>query len=228
MSWARRRRGPAARPGAGRPGWVLVALPAYALFTSVYSWGPSVLPAPGALGWKALAALAETGTAALPPGRVRPASGGAVALMLSLLEGTRAARFIPSPIALAVAFLVPATISGAVALGSLVWLILYRRPPADAERIASSAAAGDRGGIDHGAAGGRVDRAGGVEPGGRLACHPQLAREGYCSRVAGPARGKARRQGWSMAAARFMSLSQAARQALRASSVFPSERRHSA
>ena len=121
---------------------VLVALPAYALFTSVHKLGGSVLPAPGALGWKALAALAETGTAALPAW-AGPACALAalVALTLTLIEGTRAARFAPSPIALAVAFLVPATTGITIALGALILVIVRRRSSA-AEPSASSLAAG--------------------------------------------------------------------------------------
>jgi uncharacterized oligopeptide transporter (OPT) family protein len=121
---------------------VLVALPAYALFTSVHQLGDSVLPAPGALGWKALAALAETGTAALPA-FAAPACvlAALVALALTLIEGTRAARFVPSPVALAVAFLVPATTGITIALGALILVIVRRRSSA-AEPSASSLAAG--------------------------------------------------------------------------------------
>jgi uncharacterized oligopeptide transporter (OPT) family protein len=122
---------------------LLVSIPAYSLMKNLYGIGTERLPAPGALPWKALAELAESGAAALPPGAGLACLWAAgIGVLLSLLERTRAARFIPSPMALAVAFMIPATISGAIALGSVVWLVLYRRPPADAERIASSTAAG--------------------------------------------------------------------------------------
>jgi uncharacterized oligopeptide transporter (OPT) family protein len=109
---------------------VLVALPAYALFTSVHPLGGSALPAPGALGWKALAALGHTGAAALPPGAALAAGAGvALALLLGLLGRTRIGRVLPSPTALAVAFLVPATTGAALATGGLLLMVLRRRWP---------------------------------------------------------------------------------------------------
>jgi uncharacterized oligopeptide transporter (OPT) family protein len=121
---------------------VLVALPAYALFKSVHRLGDAVLPAPGALGWKALATLAETGTAAMPRWTVVACGSAAAAgVALALLERTRWARFVPSPIALGVAFLVPATTGFTIAVGSLS-LLVVRRHSASAEPLASSMAAG--------------------------------------------------------------------------------------
>ena len=121
---------------------VLVALPAYALFTSVHPLGGSALPAPGALGWKALAALGHTGAAALPPGAgIAAGAGVALALLLGLLGRTRIGRVLPSPTALAVAFLVPATTGAALATGGLLLVVLRRRWPAT-EPLASPLAAG--------------------------------------------------------------------------------------
>ena len=122
---------------------VLIALPAYQLIKSAFGIGTEFLPAPGALGWKALAQVAETGTAALPRwAGLACAVAAAVGILLGLLERTRAARFTPSPVALAAAFLIPATTSVTIALGAVVWLLLSRRDPARAERFAASAAAG--------------------------------------------------------------------------------------
>jgi uncharacterized oligopeptide transporter (OPT) family protein len=121
---------------------VLVAMPVYALFTSVHPLGGSALPAPGALGWKALATLGQTGIAAMPPGAALAAGAGvAVALLLALLGRTRLSRFLPSPVALAVAFLVPGTTGAALAAGGLLVMILQRRWPASAP-LASPLAAG--------------------------------------------------------------------------------------
>ncbi len=122
---------------------LIVALPAYVLIKRAYGLGSAVLPAPGALGWKALAELSENGTAALPGGAgLACAVAAALGIVLSLLERTRAGRFVPSPFALAAAFLLPATTSVTIALGGLLWLALSRRNPAGAERYAASAAAG--------------------------------------------------------------------------------------
>jgi uncharacterized oligopeptide transporter (OPT) family protein len=122
---------------------LLVALPAYALVRAAHGIGTQQLPAPGALGWKALAELSQNGTAALPPwAGAACLVAAALGVLLSLLERTRIARFVPSPVAMAAAFLIPATTSATIALGALLWLLLSRRDPAQAERFASSAAAG--------------------------------------------------------------------------------------
>ena len=120
----------------------MVALPVYALFTSAHRLGGTSLPAPGALGWKALAVLAETGTAALPSGTGWACAAAAVlGAALALLERTRAAPLVPSPTALGVAFLLPATTSVTIAIGSML-LLLVRRRGAAGEPLAASMAAG--------------------------------------------------------------------------------------
>jgi uncharacterized oligopeptide transporter (OPT) family protein len=122
---------------------LLVSLPAYALLKKAYGIGTEQLPAPGALPWKALATLAETGTAAMPRWAA-PACLVAIAagIILALLERTRIARYVPSPIALAASFLIPAMTSVAIAIGAIVWLLLSRKTPSTAERFATSTAAG--------------------------------------------------------------------------------------
>ena len=65
----------------------------------------------------------------------------AAGVVLALLERPGPARFLPSPIALAVAFLVPATTSATIALGALI-LVVARRRSAAAETAASPLAAG--------------------------------------------------------------------------------------
>jgi len=122
---------------------LIVGLPAYALVRAAHGIGTEHLPAPGALGWKALAELSENGTAALPAWAGQACLWAAVVgVVLALLERTRVARFVPSPVAMAAAFLIPATTSATIAIGALLWLLLSRRNPAAAERFASSAAAG--------------------------------------------------------------------------------------
>jgi uncharacterized oligopeptide transporter (OPT) family protein len=122
---------------------VLVALPAYTFLRSVHGIGTEVLPAPSARSWKAMADLAERGAAGFPPwAGLACAIGAAIGVVLALLERTKASRFIPSPVALAVAFLVPGTTGATIALGALAWIVLERRNPSAAERFASSLAAG--------------------------------------------------------------------------------------
>jgi uncharacterized oligopeptide transporter (OPT) family protein len=121
---------------------LFVAMPAYAFLRSAHGLGGATLPAPGALGWKALAALAENGSAAVPPwAGLACLVAGALGVALTLLEKTRVGRFVPSPVALAAAFLVPASTGFSVALGALTYLAVRARRP-HVEAYASSAAAG--------------------------------------------------------------------------------------
>jgi uncharacterized oligopeptide transporter (OPT) family protein len=119
-----------------------VAMPAYALLTASHPLGGSSLPAPAALGWKALAELAANGAAAIPPGAgLACAVGAGLGTALALLEQTRLHRWVPSPMALGVAFVLPATTSAAMAIGSILPLAVRRRDAAG-EPLASSMAAG--------------------------------------------------------------------------------------
>jgi uncharacterized oligopeptide transporter (OPT) family protein len=122
---------------------VFVALPAYTFVKSAHGIGNATFPVPSALGWKALAEIADKGAATLPAwAGVACACGAAVGVVLAVLERTRMGRFVPSPVALAAAFLVPASTGAAMGLGALVWMALRRHNPAVAERLGSSVAAG--------------------------------------------------------------------------------------
>jgi uncharacterized oligopeptide transporter (OPT) family protein len=128
---------------AGAFAGVLVALPAYTFFRDAHGIGTAAFPAPAARAWKAMAELAEHGTASLPPWAAQASLlGAAIGVVLALLERTKAARFVPSPVALAVAFLVPGTTGVTIALGTLAWIVLERQRPTAAERFASSLGAG--------------------------------------------------------------------------------------
>jgi uncharacterized oligopeptide transporter (OPT) family protein len=119
-----------------------VALPAYALVKDAYGLGSAVMPAPSAQAWKALAELAEKGAASLPPwAGVACLAAAAIGVGLSLLERTRLAPYLPSPVALGAAFLAPMTICGTVAVGALAYFVVLRFRP-HVEPLASAAAAG--------------------------------------------------------------------------------------
>jgi len=127
----------------GAAAGLFVALAAYTFVRGAHGIGNAVLPAPAALSWKALAELAEKGTASMPEwAGTGCALGAGAGVLLSLLEQTKIARFVPSPIALAAAFLVPASTGAAIGLGTLVWIVLSKRNPGAAERLVSSVAAG--------------------------------------------------------------------------------------
>jgi uncharacterized oligopeptide transporter (OPT) family protein len=107
---------------------LLVAMPTYALLTGVYSLGGVGLPAPGAAGWQAVAAVAELGAGAIPRGAlVGCLAGAGLGAVMAFLERRRPGWwFVPSPAALGVAFLVPPATSLAAALGALLWVSVRR------------------------------------------------------------------------------------------------------
>ena len=117
---------------------VFVALAAYTFVRNAHGIGNATFPVPGALGWKA------AGRARRKRNRHATGVGGRRVCVwrsrrrhLSLLEKTRVGRFVPSPVALAAAFLVPASTGAAIGLGALVWMGLKRhdpRPPRDSPR----------------------------------------------------------------------------------------------
>jgi uncharacterized oligopeptide transporter (OPT) family protein len=120
-----------------------VALPAYALLTSAHPLGSPALPAPSAAGWQAVAALAERGAQAIPRGALLGCGLGALAgLACMLLERLRPRWWwVPSPVPLGVAFLVPAATGLAMGAGALLWLLISRRVRR-AEPLGPSLAAG--------------------------------------------------------------------------------------
>jgi uncharacterized oligopeptide transporter (OPT) family protein len=99
----------------------LVVVPTYAVVTHAYELGSERLPAPSAISWKVTAEAVRGGFHHLP--QYGP-SAVVIALIagigLTLLSSTRAARYLPSPVGLGIAFLMPASISATVFVGTLL------------------------------------------------------------------------------------------------------------
>ncbi len=115
-----------------------VTLPVYALLTKAHALGSAALPAPGAVPWKAIAQLASGGAHAVPAGAGQAALWAAAAgIALELARRHRRLARLPSPLMLGLAFIVPATTSFALALGSTLVLLLPR-----SERQVQSGSAG--------------------------------------------------------------------------------------
>jgi uncharacterized oligopeptide transporter (OPT) family protein len=118
----------------------VVVVPVYILIVKGYGIGTEAMPAASALSWRA---MAEAVSGALPPhGPLAGAIGLSVGTVLVLLARTRAARFLPSPSAIGLAMLIPASYS-VTALGGALLVIVARklRPELD-ESLALTAAAG--------------------------------------------------------------------------------------
>lgn len=106
----------------------LVVVPVYELLTSAYGLGTDLLPAGSPQSWKATAQAVSGGISAMPEGAPLAALIGACAgIVLTLLERTRVAPFLPSAVGLGMAFLIPAYYSITLAIGALSFAVLRRR-----------------------------------------------------------------------------------------------------
>jgi uncharacterized oligopeptide transporter (OPT) family protein len=119
------------------------AVGAYAMLTRAYQVGGADLPAPTATPWKVLAELIGQGTASIPSYAGAAALVAvAIGVLLTWLERTRGARFVPSVFAMGLALVLGAAPAFTMAAGALVHAILKRLYPDWAREYAQSFAAG--------------------------------------------------------------------------------------
>jgi uncharacterized oligopeptide transporter (OPT) family protein len=120
-----------------------VVVPLYELFTRAYGLGSVALPAGAPLSWKATAEAVSGGVGAMPPyAPLAAAIGAGLGVALTLLERTRARRLLPAPVALGMAFFLPASYAVTIFLGALAFWAVRRRWPAAAEQHGAAIAAG--------------------------------------------------------------------------------------
>ncbi|HAN32782.1 MAG TPA: hypothetical protein DCQ06_14405 [Myxococcales bacterium] len=110
---------------------VVFVVPVYMLFSASYEIGGEKLPAPAAFAWKAMAEVLAKGLEALPPHATEAvAIAAAVGIVLPLLrKAPRVAKFVPSGLAMGIAFIIPAFYSLLMFYGMLGWLIWRRVAP---------------------------------------------------------------------------------------------------
>jgi len=122
----------------------LVVVPVYFVVVRSYGVGTEIMPAPAALSWKATAEAVRGGLGAMPQhGPAAGAIGFALGVLLTALARTRLGPFVPSPAAMGVAILTPASLSvAAFAGGAAVGLIRRLRPQIPEASIMSVAAGG--------------------------------------------------------------------------------------
>jgi putative OPT family oligopeptide transporter len=121
----------------------VVVVPVYLVITRVYTLGSVAMPSPAAQSWRATAEAVHGGLASLP--RLGPAgalAGFAVGIGLTLLSRSRVQRFIPSPTAIGIAMLMPASLTIAMFIGASIAALARRRWPQLSETALSSVAAG--------------------------------------------------------------------------------------
>ena len=104
---------------------VVFVVPAYMLFTNAYKIDETgELPAPAAYAWKAMAELLADGFEAIPPFCGWFVAGAAViGIALAVMRRDRAmSPYVPSGLALGIAFIVPPYYSLVMVYGLIIWL----------------------------------------------------------------------------------------------------------
>lgn len=121
----------------------LVAVPAYLFLAKAYGLGSQALPAPFAHQFRAVAELAVRGLDGLPPyGGVAAGVAAAVGAALTLAAGSRAARWLPLPLAMGIGFILPAFYAVSICLGAVGMALARRRWPEATERNVAPLGAG--------------------------------------------------------------------------------------
>ncbi len=124
----------------------LVLVPVYLTLVKAYGVGTATLPAPSAISWKATAEAVGGGLSALPPYATTAGAIGLLVGALLVVLGARApgwGRHLPSPTAMGIAMLMPASTSLVMLAGAVLAVILKRlRPSLDQESVTSLAAGG--------------------------------------------------------------------------------------
>lgn len=130
---------------------VLVCVPAYLLVTSAYEIGgegTNGLPAPAAMAWKGMADLLSKGFSGLPPGAEYAVGAGlALGIGLPVLRAllptsSRPRAWIPSGLAIGIAFIVEAKYSVIMFVGAMVLVAWQRIAPEHCQRLAFPVASG--------------------------------------------------------------------------------------
>jgi uncharacterized oligopeptide transporter (OPT) family protein len=138
---------PRAQVGAHLLGAILgaaVVVPVYFLLVRTYGIGTATLPATSAQSFKAVAEAVAGNAAALPRyGPLAGAIGLGVGVVLAGLARTHVGRFLPSPAAMGMAMLMPASYAVAIFAGAVVVTIARRlRPGLDDSDVMTLAAGG--------------------------------------------------------------------------------------
>jgi uncharacterized oligopeptide transporter (OPT) family protein len=116
----------------------------YYVFTDAYELGSKEIPAPAAFAWKAMAELLVNGVSALPPhAPVAVAIASTVGVILPILRRIdRVKAYVPSGLAMGIAFIVMPSHSLVMLYGLVAWLIWKRFWPAAAEKYTFAVASG--------------------------------------------------------------------------------------
>ncbi|QSQ20332.1 OPT/YSL family transporter [Pyxidicoccus parkwayensis] len=121
----------------------LVAVPAYLLLAKAYGLGSQALPAPFATQFRAVAELAVRGLDGMPPyAGLAAGVAAAVGAGLTLAARSRAAKWLPLPLAMGIGFILPAFYAVSIFLGSVGMALARRRWPDATDRNTAPLGAG--------------------------------------------------------------------------------------
>jgi uncharacterized oligopeptide transporter (OPT) family protein len=118
-----------------------VCVPAYALIVHGYGLGTEAMPAAAARSWMTLAQVVTGGVGAPPHAQSLAWATAGLGVVLTLGARGRIA-WLPSPVAMGVAFIIPAYYSVTIALGAMLWQVVRRWRAEAAERFATPAGSG--------------------------------------------------------------------------------------
>lgn len=124
---------------------VFAAALTYRVLTMAYAIPGDKFPGPSVFAWAKMAELLAKGFAALPPGAMWGAAVGAGAGLLIPIVGKlfpKVNKWLPSPVAFGIAFMVPAQYSIGMWLGAMLTWLYARSQPDRAERYGASLASG--------------------------------------------------------------------------------------
>lgn len=120
-----------------------VAVPAYLVLVQAHGLASEALPVPTALLFRSLAELATRGFSGLPPYALPAAGGGfGLGVVLALASRGRLERWLPSPVAMGIGFILPAYVAVTIAVGGLVATVARRVRPQWTEQYLPAVGAG--------------------------------------------------------------------------------------
>ncbi|HYI02052.1 OPT family oligopeptide transporter [Hyalangium sp.] len=125
----------------------IVSVPAYLLLVKTYGLGSEALPAPSAHQFRVVAELSTQGLSGLPAYAAQAAGiGFGVGAALTLASRGRLERFLPSPVAMGIGFILPAYFAVTIAMGGLLATLARRAQPQGLGQHVSALGAGTIGG----------------------------------------------------------------------------------
>ncbi len=124
---------------------VFAAAGTYRLLTIAYDIPGDKFPGPAVYAWAKMAEVLAVGLEALPPGAMWGAAiGGGLGIMLPIASKLSPAlnKWLPSPVAFGIAFMVPAQYSIGMWLGAILTYLYARKQPERADNYGASLASG--------------------------------------------------------------------------------------